>query len=346
MAKKAQGVGFGELSLSIRSGHFAPVYLLMGEEPYYLDRITDLLEEKVVKESDKDFDCDIFYGAEADLHSVAMAAQQFPMMGEKRLVVLKEAQALTQAKTVLDRLESYVARPTSSTVFVVVYKGDNLNSTSKIVKAAEKSGAVVFRSDKLKEWELPRAAKAYCTEKKIAIDDKCCSLLADFVGNDLSRLFGEIDKLIVAGAQQTARIDAELIERNIGLSKEFNNFELVNSLSTRNYVKAMQIVDYFTRNPRQNPLVMTVALLFGYFSKLCIALSLTDRSDAALMNALQAKSPYALREVREGMGRYTFDQARRIVSELRSADCRSKGIQSLQNEHAILKELVFAIFAV
>ena len=336
MAKKAQGVGFGELSLSIRSGHFAPVYLLMGEEPYYLDRITDLLEEKVVKESDKDFDCDIFYGAEADLHSVAMAAQQFPMMGEKRLVVLKEAQALTQAKTVLDRLESYVARPTSSTVFVVVYKGDNLNSTSKIVKAAEKSGAVVFRSDKLKEWELPRAAKAYCTEKKIAIDDKCCSLLADFVGNDLSRLFGEIDKLIVAGAQQTARIDAELIERNIGLSKEFNNFELVNSLSTRNYVKAMQIVDYFTRNPRQNPLVMTVALLFGYFS----------RSDAALMNALQAKSPYALREVREGMGRYTFDQARRIVSELRSADCRSKGIQSLQNEHAILKELVFAIFAV
>ena len=338
MAKKAQGVGFGELSLSIRSGHFAPVYLLMGEEPYYLDRITDLLEEKVVKESDKDFDCDIFYGAEADLHSVAMAAQQFPMMGEKRLVVLKEAQALTQAKTVLDRLESYVARPTSSTVFVVVYKGDNLNSTSKIVKAAEKSGAVVFRSDKLKEWELPRAAKAYCTEKKIAIDDKCC--------NDLSRLVGEIDKLIVAGAQQTARIDAELIERNIGLSKEFNNFELVNSLSTRNYVKAMQIVDYFTRNPRQNPLVMTVALLFGYFSKLCIALSLTDRSDAALMNALQAKSPYALREVREGMGRYTFDQARRIVSELRSADCRSKGIQSLQNEHAILKELVFAIFAV
>lgn len=346
MAKKAQGIGFGELQLSIRSGHFAPVYILMGDEPYYLDRVTDMLEEQVVNESDKDFDCDIFYGAEADLHSVAMAAQQFPMMGGKRLVILKEAQALTQAKTALDKLEAYVGRPTPSTVFVIVYKGDSLNATSKLMKAAEKSGSVVFRSDKLKDWELPRAAKVYCAEKRVIIDDKCSSLLADFVGNDLSRLFGEIDKLLVAGAQQTKRIDAELIERNIGISKEFNNFELVNSLATRNYAKAMQIVDYFTRNPRQNPLVMTVALLFGYFSKLCIALSLADRSDASLMAALQAKSPYALREVREGMGRYSFDQARRIIAELRSADCRSKGIESLQNEHAILRELVFAIFAV
>lgn len=346
MAKKASGVSFGELSLSIRSGHFAPVYILMGDEPYYLDRISDMLEEKVVEESDKDFDYDIFYGAEADLHSVAMAAQQFPMMGAKRLVILKEAQALTQAKTALDRLESYVVRPTASTVFVLVYKGDSLNATSKLMKAAEKSGAVVFRSNKLKDWELPKAAKAYCTENKVLIDDKCCSLLADYVGNDLSRLFGEIDKLLVAGGRHSARIDADLIERNIGLSKEFNNFELVNALATRNYPKAMQIVDYFTRNPRQNPLVMTVALLFSYFSKLCIALSLADRSDASLMAALQAKSPYALREVREGMGRYSFERARRIISELRRSDCRSKGIESLQNEHAILKELVFAIFAV
>lgn len=345
MAKKApSGPTFREIMTSIKKGQFAPVYILMGEEPYYIDQLVKALENNVVDEADRDFNSIVFYGADAEIGKVIGSAQQYPVMAERQLVMLKEAQTMSQAKNQLDKLASYVAHPNKTTVLAVVYKGDKLADSSALMKKAKDADCVVFRSDKLRDYQLAGPISDYCREKGVGIDDKAVQLLCDYIGNPLSKLFGEIDKLIVAGGTDTKRITPELIERNIGISKDFNTFELVKAMSRKDYPKAMMIVEYFSRNPKQNPGVMTVATLFGFFSKLFIATVTRDKSDTSLMQALELKTPYALRDYRDGLQYYNARQALAAVHALRDYDCQSKGIGSTQNEYELLKELVFKIF--
>ncbi|MDE5887722.1 MAG: DNA polymerase III subunit delta [Muribaculaceae bacterium] len=346
MAKKQTGVQFREIMTSVKHGDFAKVYLLMGDESYYLDRIVKALENNVVKEEDRDFNSIVFYGAEADMASVIGSAQQYPVMSERQLVILKEAQAMTNAKAQLDKLSSYLAHPNDTTVLVIVYKGGSLNATSSLLKSAKTPSTVVFKSEKLRDYELKGPIKDYCNEKGIGIDEKAIGLLCDYIGNPLSKLFGEIDKLIVAGGRENKRISPELIERNIGISKDYNTFELVKALAKKDYLKSMKIVDYFSRNPKQNPGIMIAATIFNYFAKLFVASVARDKSDASLMQLLEVKSVYALPDYREGLSKYNARMVLGAVHAVREYDAKIKGIGSTQNEYELLKELIFKIFTV
>lgn len=346
MAKKSSGPSFREVMTDIKKKKFSPVYLLMGEEDYYIDQLTKALENHVVDPGDRDFNSITFYGADTTIGQVIASAQQYPVMSDRQIVLLKEAQTMSQAKSQLDRLASYVSRPNPSTVLVVVYKGDNLSSSSALMKMAAIAECVVFRSDKVRDYQLAGPILEYCISQGIGIDDKAISLLCDYIGNPLSKLFGEIDKLIVAGGPDITRISADLIEKNIGISKDFNTFELVKAVAVKDYPKSMMIVDYFSRNPKQNPGVMIVASLFNFFSKLFVAAVTRDKSEESLLDALELKSKYALTDYRAGLQHYNARMALAAVHAIREHDCKTKGIGSTQNEYDLLKELIFKFFTV
>ncbi|MCH5235002.1 MAG: DNA polymerase III subunit delta [Muribaculaceae bacterium] len=343
MAKKATTVGFRELIGDINRGNYVPVYLLMGDEDYYIDRLVDALESTVVPEDEKDFNSATYYGADVDVRQVISRAQQFPLMSERQLVMLKEAQAMDKAKTNLEKLVPYVKHANDTTVLVITFKGDSLASTSQLVKAVQSEGGVVFKSERLKDYQLNGPLADYCSDKKVRIDDKSIALLCEYIGSPLSKLFGEVDKLIVA-AGNNGVITPDLIEAVIGISKEYNSFELVKKISIRDYTGAMRIVDYFARNPKQNPGVMVVATLFNYFSKLFIAAIAKDKSDPGLMKELDLKTSYALNDYKNGLRNYKAGTIDGIIHSIRAQDVMSKGVGSTQNEYDLLKELVFKIF--
>ena len=343
MAKKSTSTGFREIIGDIRKGNFAPVYLLIGEEDYYIDKITEALESTVVPEDGKDFNQATYYGADVDVRQVISRAQQFPLMSDRQLVMLKESQAMDKAKTNLELLVPYVKHANDTTVLLITYKGEGLNATSQLVKTVQSTGGVVFKSDRLKDYQLAGPLSDYCREKKVRIDEKSSALLCEYIGSPLSKLFGEVDKLIVAAGPDGV-ITPELIESIIGISKEFNSFELIKMLSVRDYPKSMRIVEYFSRNPKQNPGVMVVATLFNYFSKLFIASISKDKSDAALMQELDLKSSYALTDYKNGLRNYKAGTIDGILHAIRNLDVMSKGVGSTRDEYDLLKELIFKIF--
>lgn len=343
MAKKSSSVSFREIMSDIQKEKFAPVYLLMGDEDYYINRVVDALEEKVVKEDERDFNAATFYGADADIRQVMARAQQYPVLADRQIVLLKEAQALMNAKSQLEKLVPYVNHPNSMTVFVISYKGEALPATSALVKAVNASGGEVFKSERLRDYQLSGPVADYCRENSLLIDDKTVALLCEYIGNPLSKLFGEIDKLAVA-AGGSRRITPELVEEIIGISKEYNTFELVKAVSVRDHASAMKILNHFSKNPKQNPGVIITATLFNYFSKLFIAAVLRDKSDASIMEELELKTSYALTDYRNGLRNYSAGVIDAIIHAIREQDIKSKGIGSNQNEYELLKELIFKIF--
>lgn len=348
MASASKDLSYREVLERIKKRDFASVYLLMGEEPYYIDLIVNALESSVVSEENKAFDQLVFYGADSDLDVVIASAQQYPVMGDYQLVILKEAQTLSGNKTQLDKLSSYVTQPNKKGIFVLAYKGDNLNATSALMKAAAKAGdkVVVFKSPKVKDYQLATPIKDYCRMKKVAIEEGAVQILIEYIGNSLQKQFGEIDKLIVAAGPDARAITAEMVEENIGISKEFNNFELTKAVASKDYPKTLRILDYFRKNPKNNPSVLTTGILFKFFSQLVVAHYSQDKSDRGLMESLQLKTPYALREIREGLKMYNVRQSVAAISALREFDCKSKGIGSLQNEYDLQRELIFKIFTI
>ena len=343
MAKKSATSDFRGIIENISRGNYASVYLLMGNEDYYIDRISEMLEKGVVPEDERDFNAAIYYGAEVDVRQVISRAQQFPLMSERQLVMLKESQAMEKAKTKLELLAPYVNHSNPTTILVVTYKGEPLGATSQLVKAIQSNNGVVFKSERLRDYQLPGPLSDYCREKRVAIDEKSVNLLCEYIGSPLSKLFGEVDKLIVA-AGPNGKITPDLIESIIGISKEFNSFELIKHISVRDYPRAMRIVEYFSRNPKQNPGVMVTATLFNYFSKLFIAAVSKDKSEAGLMQALDLKSSYALTDYKNGLRNYKAGTIDSIIHAIRNHDVMTKGVESTQNEYDLLKEIVYKIF--
>ncbi len=347
--KTSKELSYRDILDSIKKKEFASVYLLMGEEPYYIDLIVDALETGVVKEENQAFDQLVFYGADSDLDVVIANARQYPVMGDCQLVILKEAQTIPGgAKNQLEKFASYISQPNKQGILVIAFKGDNLAATSELMKAAAKASehVIVFKSPKIKDHQLAGPIKDYCRLKKIGIDEQAVQMLIEYIGNSLQKLFGEIDKLIVSAGKKAKRITAEMVQDNIGISKEFNNFELTKAISTKDYPKTLRILNYFRKNPKNNPGVITTSVLQKFFSQLVVAHYTQDKSDKGLMEALQLKSPYALREIRDGMRMYSPRQSLASISALRDYDCKSKGIGSLQNEYDLQQELIFKIFTV
>lgn len=342
-SKSTPKATFSQIVADIRKGSVAPVYVLSGPEPYFIDRIADMLMQKVVAEDARDFDLTVMYGADCDATAVINEAKRFPMMGVRQLVMLREAQAMRDSKGQLEKIASYAAAPSPSTVLVVAYKHeDPLPASSPLVKAAIKGGGVVLESTHPKEWQLDGYVVDYCKERRTPIDRQAAQLLAASTGNDLSRLFGETEKLIIASGGQP--ITSDLIERNIGISKNFNNFELTAAVSQRNFAKAMQIVLYFKSNPKQNPPMVSGVVLFNFFSNLLVAKYTQDNSDRGMMAALGFRSPYQLTDIKAAIPRYTAGSCTRIIHAIREFDGKTKGIGSTEDPYELLRELIFKIF--
>lgn len=336
---------FRELLTDINKGNFAPVYILMGEESYYIDTLMNAIENKCIDPDDKDFNQSIYYGSDADMEAVIASCQQLPLMSTRRLVLLKEAQSKMQAKQQLEKLAPYVANPNASTIFALSFKGDNLNATSKLLKAATKnSNCIIFKSDKVKDYQLPALLKDYCVLKKVTIEERALNLLCQYIGAPLSKLFGEVNKLITIKGGEGSRITALDIENNIGISKDFNNYELISAIASKDYPKAVMIIKYFESNPKTNPTVMTTAALFNYFSNLVIAHYTQDKSENSLKNATGIRFQTAYKELIEGMRNYNAFKSVMAVHAIRNFDVESKGVQSFQNEYHLLLELIFKIF--
>lgn len=344
MATKTQLPDFRSIMTDIRKGVFSPVYILMGEEPYYIDRIAEALELNVVKDDEKDFNMTTVYGQDADIPSLIAACQQYPFMADRKLVILKEAQSIHNAKNVLDGLAEYVNHPSDMNVLVICFKGDNLNANSKLLKAASKSDAIVFRSPRLRDYQLDGPIKDYCRDRKLSIQDKAIMMLKDNLGTSLEKIFSEIDKLIIAGGKGMVNISPELVEKNIGISKDFNNYELTRALALKDYNKSLLIIKNFAKNPKQNPTQLTTATLYGFFSRLLAGMMVTQRTDSNLMAAMELKSSYALNDYMPAFSRYTPMQAVKAIHYLREFDAKSKGIDSNQNEFELLTEMIFNIF--
>ncbi len=339
MAKKDTNQHLAILQ-DVRNKILKPVYLLMGDESYYIDMICNAIVENALEEHERDFNQTILYGADIDDFAVVVnASKRFPMMAQRQLVVVKEAQNIKG----VDNLLYYLQKPLMSTVLVICHKNGSLKN-KKVIAGIEKIG-VVYESKKLYDNQLPAFVNTYVTSKQLTIDPKAASMMADFVGNDLSRLSSELDKLAISLPEGTMRITPEWVERNVGISKDYNNYELLNAIVTRNVLKATQIIQYFERNTKNNPLIVTISVLFNFFANLMLCYYAPDKSEQGLVNELGLRSTFQARDYVTAMRNYSAMKCVHIIDAIRQYDARSKGIGSgaMTTDGDLLKELVFKI---
>ena len=338
MAKKVAGITYEEIVRQVRAGDFKPIYYLMGEEPYYIDRISDYIVEQALRPEERDFNLTILYGSQTTGEDVVNAAKRYPMMAERQVVVVREAQGLPHKEA----LGFYAQKPMPSTVLVICHKHGSLDNRTNAAKEIRKVG-IVFESNRLYERELPGFVNGYVRRKGAEITPDACIILCEHVGTDLSRLAGELDKLIVAvGAGST--IDSQAIQDNIGISKEYNNFELVAALSVRDIMKANRIVKYFDNNPKNFALQSTLATLFKFFSDLMLAYYSPVKTEEGISTWLGMPQWQVRKNVLPVMRYYTAKKVYTIIGEIRRTDASSKGVGGQRSSDGdLLKELVFKI---
>ena len=336
--KKASDTSFDAVARQLATGQYAPVYLLCGEEMYYIDRLLKAFDA-VVPEPDKEFNEYVLYGAQVEPHTVTDLCMGVPMMAERQLVMLKEAQAMKPAW--LNMLAGYVASPSPSTVLVIAMRGGR---SAELAKAVKKGGGVVFDSPKVPDYKLQGPVSDIVAAQGMRAGEKVVSMLCDFIGSDLSRIHNEVAKL-AAILGRGAEIKPADIERNIGYTKDFNTFELVEAIAARNEPQAWRIAAYFEANPKAAPLPLVVTQLFNFFSDVLIAwYTPGDRSPNGLMASMKLSFP-AARKVSRALGLYNARQAIEIMDAIRNFDAMSKGIGSRQLPPALFRDLIFRIFA-
>jgi DNA polymerase III subunit delta len=328
-----------QITKDIKAGNLKPIYFLMGEEPYYIDKLTEFIEQNVLEEHERDFNQSILYGRDVTMEDVIGTAKRFPMMADRQVVVVREAQELSRT---IDKLEAYAENPQPTTVLVFAYKYKTLDKRKKITKLLDKVG-VVFESKKLYENQVGDWIKRVLSGQGYSIDNKAVAMLVEFLGTDLSKINNELDKLkIILPKGHT--FTPNDIEENIGFSKDFNNFELRKAIGEKNQVKAYQIIDYFAQNPKDNPLVVTTGLVFGFFSQLLQYHGLKDKSQMNAAKILKV-SPYFVKDYEVAFRNYPMKKVSAIVSALRTIDVKSKGVGAAStSQHDLLKELLITIF--
>ena len=337
MAK--QEITCDDILKELRTKQYRPVYYLMGEEPYYIDLIADYITDNILTETEKEFNLTVVYGADVDIATVINAAKRYPMMSEHQVVVVKEAQNIRN----MEELSYYLQKPLLSTILVICHKHGVLDRRKKLVAEIEKTG-VLFESKKVKDAQLPAFITSYMKRKGIDVEPKATAMLADFVGTDLSRLTGELEKLIITLPKGHTRVTPEQIEKNIGISKDYNNFELRSALVEKDVLKANKIIKYFEENPKTNPIQMTLSLLFGFFSNLMLAYYAPEKSEQGIANMLGLRTPWQAKDYLAAMRRYNGVKTMQIIGEIRYADAKSKGVGNPSlSDGDILRELVFKI---
>lgn len=339
MATAQKGITKEQLIKDLQNKIYHPVYFLTGDEPYYIDKITDFILSTVLTESEKAFNQTIIYGKDNDAIAVTNTAKRFPMMSNYQLVVVKEAQELKN----FDDLVYYIEKPLKSTILVLNYKYKALDKRKKIAKALQEN-SVFFESKKLYDNKIPEWISSALARKKYKIEPKAAVLLTEFLGTDLSRISNELDKLIIVLNDNSKVITSQDIERNIGISKEYNNFELQNALATKNVLKANQIINYFAENQKNNNIVVTVSTLFSFFSKLLVYITLEDKSRTNVRSQLKLASEFFASDFEFAHRNYNKHKVIEIISLLRDCDAKSKGYGNVSVDAGdLLKELIFKI---
>ncbi|NDV59982.1 DNA polymerase III subunit delta [Bacteroides sp. 519] len=337
MAKKE--ITFDEIFKELKAGKYYPVYYLMGEESYYIDKIADYITDNILTEEEKEFNLTLLYGMDTNISTVINSAKRYPMMSRFQVVVVKEAQSMRN----MDELSFYLQKPLESTILVLCHKHGVLDRRKKLAAEIEKRG-ILFDSKKIKEAQLPQFITSYLKQKDVDIDSKSVAMIADFVGTDLSRLTGELDKLIITLPVGQSRVTPDLIEKNIGISKDYNNFELRSAIVEKDVLRANKIIKYFEENPKTNPIQMTLSLLFGFFSNLMLAYYAPEKTEQGVATMLGLRTPWQAREYLVAMRKFNGVKTMEIIGEIRYADAKSKGVDnSSASTGDILRELVFKI---
>lgn len=323
----------------VRAGRIQPVYYLMGEESYYIDRLADFLVDFLVKPEERDFNLLNFYGADVTIDDVITAAKGFPMGAQRMVVVVREAQNLKN----IDRLAYYLQQPQPTTVLILCHKHGVLDRRKKIAAQIERAGCL-FTSQRLNESRLPAFITDYLRTRRVAIDPTAAALLADHVGADLHRLASELDKLILALPGDEKTVTTDLVARQTGVSKEYNVFELQDALIRKDVARVMQIANYFDKTPKQNPIQKTLPALFSFFATLMMAHYAPDKSERALALHL-GKKDYAVRKnVLPALAQYPPRKTMEILAQIRRIDARSKGVDNPYTPSGeLMKELLFFI---
>ena len=321
----------------IKKGNIKPIYFLMGEEPYYIDKISDFIEENILDEAEKGFNQQVMYGRDASIEDIVSSAKRYPMMAERQVIIVKEAQDLSRN---IEKLVSYAENPQPTTVLVLNYKYKKLDKRKKLHKAIAKTG-FIYESKKLYENQVSDWIRRVLSGKKYQIEPKASQMLVEFLGTDLSKISNELDKLMLILPKETI-IDDTHIEDNIGISKDFNNFELRKAVGEKNIVKANRIINYFAENPKNNPLVMTISLLNSFFTQLLSFHGLQDKSKNSVAKSIGV-SPYFVDEYFLAARNYPMRKVAQVIATLRDADVKSKGVGASQSQKDILKELLFKI---
>ncbi|MXN89763.1 DNA polymerase III subunit delta [Flavobacterium sp. Sd200] len=323
----------------IKQGNIKPIYFLMGEEPYYIDRLTEYIEDNVLSEDEKGFNQMVLYGRDVTIEEVVSNAKRYPMMADRQVVIVKEAQELSRT---IEKLESYAENPQPTTVLVIAYKYKTLDKRKKVTKLIDKNG-LVFESKKLYENQVGEWIKRVLSGKGYTIEPKAAAMLVEFLGNDLSKISNELDKLTIILPKGSAITPAH-IEENIGISKDYNVFELRKAIGERDQLKAYKIADHFANNPKDNPLVMTVGLVFGFFTQLLQYHGLKDKSPANAAKMLKV-NPYFLKDYDIALRNYPMRKVSAIVATLRDIDVKSKGVgASALPQSDLLREMLVKIF--
>jgi DNA polymerase-3 subunit delta len=327
-----------QILTDLKNKVYHPVYFLSGEEPYYIDIVADYIEDNVLDDAEKEFNQTIVYGKETDMITIISEAKRYPMMANHNVVIVKEAQHLEKE---MDKLEAYLEQPTPSTILVFCYKYKSLDGRKGVTKKIKKQ-AVLLESKKLYDNQVPDWINGYLKSKKYTISPHASALIAEFLGTNLSKVANELNKLILNVPAGT-EITPELVEKNIGISKDYNSFELNKAIGTKDVLKANKIVYHFSKNQKDNPLPMTIGILYNFFTNILNYHYAKDKSRNNIASLLRI-SPFFVQEYQVAANNYSIKKAVKVIEYLRDYDLKSKGVNNTSATPGdLLKELVFKI---
>ena len=340
MAEKRQTTTYESILSDLSEGKFAPLYILMGEESYFIDKITDFIAQNALREEERDFNQTVCFGSDVSAAAVADMARRYPMMAERQVVIVKEAQNIKQ----WDQLEQYFEKPQPTTVLVIAYKNGTIDGRKKILTKAQNAGAVIFESKKLYERDLPVFMVDYLKRHQATIDHKSCQMIAEHIGSDLSRLTSELDKVCLSMPEGSRHITPEVVEEQIGVSKDFNGFEFRSAIANRDVLKANQILKYFDSNPKSGGPFMLIPLLFNFFQNLMLAHYAPQKTDSGVAQFLDLRNAWGAKEYMTGLRNYSGMKTMQIIQKIRETDAKSKGLDNPNTPVGdLMKELVFFI---
>jgi DNA polymerase III subunit delta len=329
---------FEEIMADLKNRIYKPVYFLAGDEPYYIDKITEYIEEKVLPEEEKAFNQMVFYGEDTTIQTVIETSRRFPMMSNHLVIIVKEAHHLKK----IEDLAFYLEKPLLSTILVFNYKYKTIDKRTKLYKLID-NNALYFESNRLRDYQVPPWIERYLMLKGIKTEPNASAMLTEYLGTDLHKIVNELEKLLINLPAGRQIITSELIEKNIGISKDYNNFELQKAVGEKNILKANMIVYYFADNSKDNPLTLTIASLFSFFTKVLTYHYLTDKSKNNVASVLKI-NPFFVKDYESAASKYSVKKTVEIIGLLRIYDMKSKGFGDLSTEPGdLLKELVYKI---